>query len=301
MKEKTSDSNKLYKIISFPEKIGVLFLVLCIILTFVIDATIALFAIPKVDYSYEPDYTETKFYDWINPYIRSVTGYHKNNDGEVYSSMTVTFCYFGKDSAHKATNTIGSFTVVDDNDEVYYVGDLAPSTSSSYSATCCPLSRLSTTLEGIKRFYGKVEYDKVMNGVNQGSDIIYFREDVIQLDSKKLNEIEYSDISVFENIIKNYNITTDVAEEETTIKSRIDLYSGVEEEYHMDYQLFGVDQKGKTYDLIGYYNFAKNYSLILNHDTTIPNELKFEYYVAVFKISIQNGEERTIYIKKNIE
>lgn len=301
MKEKNSQSSKFFNIISFPEKIGVLFLVLCIIIICLIETTIIIFVIPDIDYSYEPEYEEVLYYDHINPYIRSITGYYDDDENDIYSSMTVTFCYFGKDTAHKATNTLGSFTIVDDNDEIYYVGDITRSTSTSYSATCIPLSRLSTTLSGIKRFYGKVEYDKVINGVNEGSDIIYFKEDVISIDDINLNKIEFSNIDEINYVIKNYSVTTTKSETKTTIKNRIDIISNLKEEFHMDYQLFGIDSKGNSYDLIGYYNYNKNYSLLLNHETTVPNNLEFKYYVAVFKIVSENEGTKTIYIKKTIE
>ena len=80
----------------------------------------------------------------------------------------------------------------------------------------------------------------------------------------------------------------------------MDFVSGSEYAYHIDYQLFGVDKDGNTYDLIGIYNFSKNYSKYVSLDTKVPEKLEFEYYVCVFRIKV-NGNEINAIIKKEAE
>lgn len=296
--EKEKKQNVLYKIITFPEKMSTLVIYLIIAILFVAEIIVALFALPKVDYTYLPDYQERTDYNWINPYIRSITNYYEDDNGDVYSSMTATICYFGIDSNHKATNTLGSFTVIDENDVIYYAGDLERSTRETYSTTTTPLSRLSKSLTGIKTYYGKVEYDQMYSGVNQGTDIIYFKEDVINLSKDDLKNINYSDDSALSEAITGFSITSSLESGKTKITSRLDFVSGADYTYHFDYQLFGVDKNGKTYDLIGIYNFSNNYSRYVSLDTKVPTKIEFEYFVGVFKIKVE-GKETIVYIKKN--
>lgn len=288
-------NNVLFKILTFPEKLGTLIIYLLIALLIVGDVFLIVFAVPKVDYTYVPTYEERKEYDWMNPYIRSITGYYEDEDGNVYSSMTVTCCYFGIDINHKATKTLGSFTVVDDNDEIYYVGDLTRSTSTSYSTTSTPLSRLSKTISGIKTFYGKVEYDQMLNGEKQKSDVICFKEDVIELNNKELKNISFGFIEDINAFISKYNVVTTNDNNKTKIVNKFEFINNIN--YHFDYQLFAVDKKGNTYDLIGVYNFSNNYSRYLSLDTKMPEQVEIDYYVGVFKTIIDN-EEKTVYIKK---
>ena len=294
-------NNVLFNILTFPEKLGTLIIYLLIAILIIGDVFLIVFAVPKVDYTYLPSYEERTEYDWMNPYIRSITGYYEDEDGNVYSSMTVTCCYFGIDISHKATKTLGSFTVVDENGEIYYVGDLSRSTSTSYSTTSTPLSRLSKSLTGIKTFYGKVEYDQMLNGEKQKSDVICFKEDVIELNKKDVKELNYSSLDEISTIISKYNVVTTTENNKTKIASKFDFVGNTD--YHFDYQLFAVDKKGNTYDLIGVYNFSNNYSRYLSLDTKMPEQVEIDYYVGVFKTNI-NNEEKTIYIKKivtNIE
>ena len=237
-------SNVLFNILTFPEKLGTLIIYLLIAILIIGDVFLIVFAVPKVDYTYVPSYEERTEYDWMNPYIRSITGYYEDEDGKVYSSMTVTCCYFGIDISHKATNTLGSFTVVDENGEIYYVGDLSRSTATSYSTTSTPLSRLSKSLTGIKTFYGKVEYDQMLNGEKQKSDVICFKEDVIELNKKDVKELNYSSLDKISTIISKYNVVTTTENNKTKIASKFDFVGNTD--YHFDYQLFAVDKKGNT-------------------------------------------------------
>lgn len=296
--EKQKKSNVFYKIITFPEKLSTLFIYLFVIILTAIDVLVVVLLVPKVDYSYIPTYEEKTEYDWMNPYIRSITGYYEGDEGEVYSSMTVTFCYFGIDTNHKATKTLGSFTIIDDKGEIHYAGDLAKSTSVSYSTTSTPLSRLSKNLTGIKTIYGKVEYDKMFGGENQGSDVLLFREDMIALTKNELKDVTYGIEDEIKAIFDKYEISVEKDSDKVKIINKIDFVASPDYKYHFDYQLFGVDEKGNTYDLIGIYNFSNNYSRYLSLDTKVPEQMSFSYYVSVFKIKI-NGEEKVIYLRKS--
>lgn len=292
--------NIFYRIFTFPEKIAVFFIFIFVAILFVTDVLVIIFAMPKVDYTYLPDYEEKTAYDWMNPYVRLVTGYYEDEDGDIYSSMTATFCYFGMDTARKAKNTLGSFTIVDENGDIYYVGDLDKNTRESYSTTTTPLSRLSKSLSGIKTIYGKVEYDRMLSGVVEGNEVIYFREDMINLTQKDIKDIVYNSEEELSNVIESYKITTSLDGDKTKIVNRIDFVKGTEYSFHIDYQMFGVDKDGKTYDLIGFYNYTKNYSNYVNLDTKVPTKVEFEYYIGVFKVIVA-GEQKTIYIKKAAE
>ena len=296
--EKQKKSNVFYKIITFPEKLSTMLLYLFILALTVIDVLVIVFFVPRVDYSYIPSYEEKTEYDWMNPYIRSITGYYEDDKGEVYSSMTVTFCYFGIDVNHKATKTLGSFTIIDDNNEIHYVGDLEKSTSVSYSTTSTPLSRLSKSLTGIKTIFGKVEYDKMLSGESQGSDVLLFREDMIELTKKEINNLSYDNEEDIKVIFDKFEISLESDSDKTKIINKIDFVANPEYMYHFDYQLFGVDEKNELYDLIGIYNFSNNYSRYLSLDTRVPEQVKFNYFIGVFKIVI-NGEEKIIYIRKD--
>ena len=247
-----------------------------------------------------PSYEEHIEYAWMNPYIRSLTGYFEDDEGEIYSSMTATFCYYGVDTNHKATKTIGSYTIIDDKGDIYYVGDLERSSTTSYSTTSTPLSRLSKSLTGIKTFYGKVEYDQMYGGEFQKREILTFKEDVIEIKDKEIKGLSFGTHEDIAKALNNYSVEETKDGNKKKITNRFEFISNVEYKYHIDYQLFGVDENGKVYDLIGVYNFTNNYSKYLNLETRYPEKLEFKYFIGIFKIII-NGESTTIYLKENIE
>ena len=295
--EKSKKNSVIYDIITFPEKLSSILIILLAAVLVFLDSLIIVFAVPKVDYTYLPNYEERTEYDWMNPYARVITGYFVDDENEIYSSMTVTFCYFGVDVDHKATRTIGSFTIVDDKDEIYYVGDLSRSTNTSYSTTSTPLSRLSKPLSGIKAIYGKVEYDQMMGGVKNKTDVICFKEEMIDINKKEIKEISYSNQESIEKIISTFDILTSAESGKTKITNKFEFKGNLEFKYHLDYQLFGIDKNGNVLDLIGIYNFSNNYSRYLSLDTRVPENVEFDYYIGVFKL-IEGQEEKTIYIKK---
>ena len=297
--EKQSN-NKFYKFITFPERLNSFVIYLFIILLTLVDTLIIVFLVPKVDYSYLPDYKERTEYDWMNPYVRVITNYYNDDNNKIYSSMTVTFCYFGVDVNHKVTRTMGSFTIIDDKDEIYYVGDLEKSSTTSYSTTSTPLSRLSKSLTGIKTVYGKVEYDKMFGGVKQGEDVILFKEEMIDLTKKEIKNLSYSEESAIKSIIEKYVISVENENDKYKITNKIDLFSNLDYKYHFDYQLFAVTEEGEALDIIGIYNFSTNYSRYITLDAKIPNEVNIKYFIGVLKININNKEE-IMYIKKDIE
>ena len=289
----------IYKFLTFPEKLGMIFIYLIVIVLIIIDALLIVFAVPKVDYTYVPDYEETLTYEWMNPYVRSITGYYEDEDKNIYSSMTATFCYFGVDVSHKAKDTLGSFTIIDDKGDIYYVGDLTKNTSTTYSTTTTPLSRLSKALTGIKTIYGKVEFNRMLNGVSQGNEVLYFKEDIIELNKKDLENIGFSSEEDIKEVITSYNVFTKKDSDKYKIVNRFDIVSNVDYKFHLDYQLFGVDQNGEVLDLIGIYNLSNNYSKYSSLDTKVPERIQFQYYIGVFKIKI-NGEDKVLYVKKNV-
>ena len=121
-------------------------------------------------------------------------------------------------------------------------------------------------------------------GEFQKREILTFKEDVIEIKDKEIKGLSFG--------TKDGN--------KKKITNRFEFISNVEYKYHIDYQLFGVDENGKVYDLIGVYNFTNNYSKYLNLETRYPEKLEFKYFIGIFKIII-NGESTTIYLKENIE
>ena len=295
---KENKNEKINSFFAFPEKLSSLLLVLFVAVMAMIDTLVIVFLVPKVDYTYLPNYEERLEYDWMNPYFRAITNYYEDDNKEVYSSMTVTFCYFGIDTNHKATRTIGSFTVVDENNDIYYVGDLNRSTNITYSTTSTPLSRLSKPLSGIKTIYGKVEYDQMMNGEKQKEDIIYMREDLMNFTKKDIESFNYSDEEEIKNIIESYELIIKNENGKNKITNKFEFKGNLEFKFHIDYQLFCVDKQGCTYDLIGIYNFTNNYSRFLSLDTKIPEQVDIDFFFGVFKI-VDNTGEKTIYIRKD--
>lgn len=294
---KENKNEKTNNVFTFPEKLSNLLLMLFVIVMVVIDTLVIVFLVPKVDYTYLPNYEERLEYDWMNPYFRTITNYYEDDDKDIYSSMTVTFCYFGVDTNHKATRTIGMFTVVDENDDIYYVGDLTRSTNTTYSTTSTPLSRLSKPLSGIKTIYGKIEYDQMLNGEKQKEDIIYMREDIIKVNKKDLAKIEYSDESEINKILTSFELFVKDENGKKKITNKFEFKGELEFKYHLDYQLFCVDKEGNIYDLIGIYNFANNYSRFLSLDAKIPEKVDIERFFSVFRI-IDDLGEKTIYVLK---
>ena len=295
--EKSKKRNTIFNILTFPEKLSSILIILFGVVLAFLDSLIIVFVVPKVDYTYLPSYEERTDYDWMNPYARVITGYFLDDNEELYSSMTVTFCYFGVDVDHKATRTIGSFTIVDDKGDIYYVGDLTRSTNTSYSTTSTPLSRLSKSLSGIRKIYGKVEYDQMMGGVKSKTDVICFKEEMIDIDNKDIKSITFGDEASIEKIISTFDVLMGEESGKTKITNKFEFKGNLEFKYHLDYQLFGVDKEGNILDLIGIYNFSNNYSRYLSLDTRVPEKVEFDYFISIFKI-IEGQEEKVIYIKK---
>ena len=56
--------------------------------------------------------------------------------------------------------------------------------------------------------------------------------------------------------------------------------------YHIDFQLFGVDVDDKIYNLIGYYNLGNNLGNLLNHETTVANQIPIKEVIIKCRIII---------------
>ena len=279
------------------EKINSLFLFLIVVIIFTVSIILQACVLPKNDYKSEPNYEEVKYYDWVNPYVRVFTSYVEESE-KITPKYRVIACFFGNTSANRIVDFKGDFLFITEENEYIYKGDTTLSTSSAYSNTEYYLNNESVKGGFIDKIYGKLSYTRYENNEKTKEEFITFKEEILSLSKKEKNmEVcnQFSDIS---DIVESYNITLKKDEDKNTIYSKLKTSSDSKLKYHIDFQLFGLDNEGEVYNLVGYYNLANNYKHEQNDETTIASKVNLEYVIVKCRVLDEQNGERVVYLKK---
>lgn len=297
MKRKTFTSKtKIQKILLFPEKFNSLLLVLSIMLIGAIVVSITAFALPKPDYTYTPDYSETLYYNHINPYIRVLSNY-SITDEELVRKDNIIMCYFGKTTSNKSIKVKGSYIYLTKNNDYIYKGELTETVKATYSSTYY-LSSSETIESGLKTIFGKVYFTPVIDNIQGEKQYISFKEDILTLSKSEITQENKNEFTNIEDIISAYTVTCDDKTTYYLITSRIELKSSIEIKYHIDYQMFAVDDESKAYEVVGYYNLSNNYSTIYSHSGQMPISTQITYIISKIRVITEEKGEQIFYYKQ---
>lgn len=302
----TNENNKFIDVLLFPEKLSVLFNILLIVIITLITCVIAVFSGPKKDYTYIPEGEEILLYDYMVPEIRTISSY-TYNDKKFEEKEQLYVYYYGKSSKQKYTKWAGSFELIDDKGNVTYKGDSTRGTNTTYTTSFYCL-RSEKIVNKFKSIVGKVSYYKVVdNVVDTNETNIYLKEDFLSLSKDEINKENCNEIATFMPDGENKLFRTYSTSKEFTSKDHTDYKISwnlefdnvkVTDDYHIDYQMFGVDDKGNVYDLVGYYNLNKCCTSTYSYNTTVPVNMNLKYIIAKCKVVI-NNEVKYIYYKQN--
>lgn len=294
---KKEKNTKLQRFLSFPERTKNSLLFFIVLLTFSLVIACEALILKDNDYNYEPNYEEIKYTEWVNPYIRVFNNYIYEND-EIVNKYRVVGCYFGLSSAKKIIDYQADVLFITEGDEYIYKGDSSISTSSAYSNTNYYLNNEIISSGLIEKIYFKLNYTRFENNQKTKEEYIAYKEEILTLDKKEIKMDVCNDFDKLTGVIKSYTIQVKEEENQNKIYSKMYIDSSNNNDFHMDFQMFGITEDEEVYNLIGYYNLCNNYSNTMEHDTTVTNKIDFEYIIVKCVYEDETLGKTTIYIKK---
>lgn len=293
----------------FPERvktINLFFIVfLAIIITFFCGVLLSKHKVKP----YLPEYKEQLYAEELNTSLLVFSSYTvsdkklvKTNRITVQSSQTKAD--FDYSIAGVKATLFGLY-----EDDFEYISNIAFSdVLDTYYSGKVPTARLHTNqIQSLptasKKDYlavqGRVVFNVVRN--NEGTEKEYsFREDFLTLTKQEIEKIETNEIFA-SNLFDSYSTTVSEGVTSKNIYLNLALKSAqLEKQYHMDYQLFGVDEAGEIYTLLGMYNMSRAVNAsVYQRSTTFPKDYPLKYLVGKLVFTDSEGKTTTLYSKVN--
>lgn len=294
-----NNQTTLSKIISFPEKVNNIFLFLIVVLFFgivvLLDACVLL---PK-DYNVEPNYEEELYSEWVNTHVRFFNSYVLNEDtGEISMNYRIQGAYYGKTNSNGFIDYRPIVTFVTNKGEVIYAGKDILNTSSTTLTTEYYTSNTNISNKDITKVYLKFEYTRYEDGKRTKEEYLTLKEDILDLSKKEIKMDVCNTFLDVSDVISTFDIRTKKETSQVTFVSSINLNASNKENYHVDLQIFGIDDENKAYDLMGYYNMQNCKSSYFTHETQVTNAINLEYIIVKCRVVNEVYGERIVYLKK---
>lgn len=296
---KKEEQSKLIKIIKFPEKTNNIFLFFIVVLLFGIVIILDACVFFKKDYNYEPNYEEVKYTEWVNPYMRVFNNY-TYEDGEITTKYRVIGCYYGEKSSNYVIDYKIDAIMITSGGEYIYKGDDAINTTSTNTKTDYLMNNEGVNSGIIEKIYYKFQYTRYENSYKGKDEVITIKEEILSLNKKELEMENCNEFLSVSDVISFYELTKKKDETKMTFVSNLKLNEKNDKDYHIDFQLFGVDVDDKIYNLIGYYNLGNNLGNLLNHETTVANQIPIKEVIIKCRIIDEEHGERVVFMKKSI-
>lgn len=311
MKIENKIKNSKFKgLLSFPDKLNMISLILIILAYCLIGGlVIGLLSVGK-DYVVIPKYEEMTYGDKINPFFKVSSSYTINSNGDLTKADTIRFYYYGIDNNNSMSVNAQISAMYDDERIVYYSDKT--SSSKTYTGTQYVTSGL-TQEKQITNIYANVSYTVFEDTVNYNSK---FSEEILTLSKSELkkdnvNECSPAKFTITEENsdkeVKIFNLfdvsanTSTTNKEEDKIQIKFGLNNDSAAKYHLDLQMFVVDEEGKIYNLVGWYNLSSNAVKTFSKDVAFTKTIDLkDVYVKVRYLDV-NGEWHSLLYKNSYD
>ncbi len=306
--EKKQKESKLINIIDFPNKVNILAILLIIISYALIAALFIGLMSRGQDYVIVPEYEEMEYSDQINSFFQVSSNYTLNSNGDLTKADTIRYYYYGIDKKNSSSLKAQISAMYDDDRIVYYADKT--STAITYTGTSYVISGVSQN-KNLTNIYTNVSYTIQ----NEATTYNYkFSEEILKLSSSDLKSENKNeclsesfkitddegekDIKIFKLFsVSSSTSTTD--NDEVLIKINFALSEESSAKYHLDLQMFAVDEDNEIYNLVGWYNLGNNAIKSYSKDCKITKSINLEdIYVKVRYLDI-NGQWHELLYKNS--
>lgn len=303
--EAKNKESKIIKFISFPNKLNLISLIVIVVAYCLIAGlVIGLLATGK-DYVVVPEYEEMTYSEKINPFFKVSSSYTINTNGELTKADTFRFYYYGVNNNNSTSINAQISAMYDDGRMVYYSDKT--SSSKTYTGTQYITSGLAQKKQ-ITNIYANVDYTVFEDDKNYNVQI---SEKILELSKQDLKSNNVNNCSsasfMYEiegeeketKIFKAFNVSATTSEtnnEEDTIKINFSLFEESSAKYHLDLQMFVVDEDGEIYNLVGWYNLSNNAIKSFSKDIKFTKSIKLsDVYVKVRYLDINGDWHELLY------
>lgn len=285
------------QILTFPNKLNTITILLIIILYLFILVFLTEVLPPKNDYIIKPDYEHIFYYNDVNSYVKVIGNIRKetlnegkDNEKEILVPKYSIVTYASPNLNENIKGYEFNFGAIYGDDNLNYFPSIKqPGKIHSYQM----LSLQKVSGNNVKSIFGNLNYYK-----NDDKYTYEFREDLFQLSSKDSKSKKYN------NVLSNDYFEFNLDFRENTVNN--DRYSGTigfevkdpTKKYHMDMQTWIINEDGEIFQFLGIYNFhTKSGEFKSNTNETIYKYVKPKqiYLEAVFYN--ENEEPIELYYK----
>lgn len=290
----------------FPERINsiVLFLISLLSLTIVIIIGVLIFSNRK--YIYIPEYETIKYSEDINTVINVLSNYTETDD-EFSKTNRIILGYCKTEKNNNDYNIINTtFNLKGYIDgEVEYLSEYTKTSKFENYYTTYSLSSLTSNSKlDYEQVFVKTSYDYVDNDNNVTRKVQNFKQDFISLEENEYKNVKVDEISEQAAIFDKHEVTR-ASDSDDKYKISATLYMNYKKvtNFKTDYQLFGIDDTGNIYTLIGYYNISNNVGTKSNYtrSITLPKDMNINKFIAKANYLDENGVLHTFISKVNVE
>ena len=290
----------------FPERIKPIILFLISLLAFVLTIVIVVLVYSNRIYQYIPDYTDIQYSEDVNTGILVLSTYTKDSDtSKTVKSNRIIATYSKVQKNDKTCDILNSkFSIIGANkDNIEYLSEYTRTAKyENYQMTHTFTSLTSNSKQDYDRLYVKTAYDYVDLDGDQSTTrkVQTYLQKFITISDDEVENATKDELLEQVDVFSNH-VVRRKSESDTDYRVYADLYikSGDLKKYKLDYQLFGIDDKGNVYTLLGYYNLSTNVYSSISRGVTYPKDLNIEKFIAKATLLDQKGETHT-YIGKAV-
>ena len=293
----------------FPEKAKSIHLFFILFLVLVLTVVIGTLLANKKVKPYLPEYEEQLYAEDINTSILVFSSYTvSNKELKKTNRITVQSSQIKPDFDYSIVGVKASLYGLYEDDFEYISNISFNDKLDTYYSGKVPQVRLHTnqiqslptaSSKDYLAIQGRVVYNYVTKEAEE-ERVYTFREKFLTLSKEEIEKIETNEI-FGSGLFDSYSTTVSEGLSNMNIYLNLSLKSAeLEKKYHLDYQLFGVDEGGKIYTLLGMYNLSRQSNAsVYQRSTTFPKDQPLKYLVGKLVFTDSEGNTRTLYSKTN--
>lgn len=294
-KQNTGSNVKNNKFWNFPERTNTVSLFLIGIVFAAIVLVIGIILYSNRKYNYLPDYEESTYSEDINAAFIIESNYTKDDD-DIVQTNGISLSY-NKNKKNDTSYDIPTsrYIVIGVTENDYeYLSELYKETvlPSTYSITHIFSSLTTNSKKIYDELLVKIIYDYKDSNNKVTKKIQEFSQKMLKLEETELDSIEnVNEIKENTDLISVFNVKQ-TTESSDLKKVTCDLSlknSDYLDKYKIDFQLFGIDDNGKIYDLIGFYNLSTRAKTSYTKNVTFPDTIVMNTYIAKMKYLDSEG------------
>lgn len=305
MKDKYNPIKEKNTFLNFPDRVSNSRLFLIIILGLIIVFSLGLLLFSGKTYGYLPSYEEKIFSEDINPAFFVLSDYSNSND-KIKKNNRIVYSLkknMKNDSTYNISNIRANLIGVLENGDYEYLSEYKSlDTLAKYPPTHNFASLTSGSSLDYKKIINKVVYDYALGNNVPQTKVLTFEEEILTTSKEEYNQ-KYSENSIGNNkeIFSTHKITQTADTVSNKVQVELNLYYNIPAKYHIDYQLFGIDENDNVYTLIGIYNLSTLDDLTYTKSVSLSKDLKLKTLFAKCKYINIEGTETYYYSKEPFE